>query len=324
MASADAEEPQKLLISYGSMRLLQCSVTSSRVADRGLLGVGRFRAYRQCAELVGVWNMKWSIWIVGTLMIIPCSRSEAQGFFEGTGVDGGFASGLGGGLGALGAHKAVERALKAKSQAQIQAASNQAGVLSQVVARKKQTGSTVEILTAMKDLADFREKEFGAGDKEAGDVMLQAGILAKKESRRGDAETYLRRALSNCGRRKGSGCEESLPILSELIDTLVKLDKLKDAASFSKLAFAIEQKASPNNPQLQQKRLDVAELCIKCGDYAGAEPLLKNAMEVEQTSPGSERLPVITASYKTVLQQLGKAGDTPAPQASADDNEQSE
>lgn len=238
----------------------------------------------------------------------------------------GFGAGLGGGLGAVGAHKAIEKVIKNsnwKTPAQRRAVEHRSGVLSQQVEQARNTGNTEDILRAMQNLADYREREISGGDKHAFDMLLQAGELSAKYQKWAQAEAYYRRALANCARRKGPGAEESVPVLNGLVNALIKQDKSKDAANFSKQALAILQKSAPDDPQNQQRRIDTAQLCIQSGDLSSAESLLKTAIAAEEKAPTtSDRLATMTATYKSVLEKLGQPADAMQPSQSKESEEE--
>lgn len=117
---------------------------------------------------------------------------------------------------------------------------------------------------------------------------MNAGCTLETKKHWAEAEDYFKYVLKVIARRDGPGSIKSLPALEHLVIVTKNQSKLNDAISYQKTVLAFKKAAEiPNLGSVVKAQNDLASLLEQKFDYVGAEKLLKESIELCNSSPSA-------------------------------------
>ncbi len=130
-----------------------------------------------------------------------------------------------------------------------------------------------------------------------------------------NAEKSFKYVLQMVAKRDGPGSNKGMPALQHLVAVSKAQNKLDDAIGFQKTVLAFTKAAAKVNPAaVINENLTLSNLYVQHGDYASAEPLLKDTVTLceEHSSLSTRQIKKVRASYVEVLRGLHKDSEADA------------
>jgi len=172
--------------------------------------------------------------------------------------------------------------------------------------------------------AVVRAEESALTQTRAIEQYMQLGCQYEAKKQWENAEKSFMCVLQFIARRDGPGSEKSVPALKHLVTVTKAQDKLADAISYQKTVVAFTKAARvPDYQTLVDQQVNLSNLFIQRQDYAGAEPVLREAVTVydaHPSLPGKQRR-ATRASYAKLLRKLHKDSEAEAIEAADTDVE---
>lgn len=150
---------------------------------------------------------------------------------------------------------------------------------------------------------------------------MKLGYQLEAQKRWAEAERSFRYALQVISRRDGPGSFKSVPTLEHLSKVSKEEKKLDQAISFQQTALLLTKAQSiPNQNSVLNSQLNLGNLYIQKQDYARAEPVLKDSVDMYKAQPSllCQKRRATFNSYAKVLRQLHKDADAKAIEAEAE------
>jgi len=139
---------------------------------------------------------------------------------------------------------------------------------------------------------------------------MKVGCEQETKKKWAAAEESFRYVLTVIARRDGPGSSKGLPALEHLVSVAKAQDKIEDAISYQKTVIAFEKSApSQNVSAIVKAQNNLSNLFVTRGDYASAEPFLRDSVAIcntHRSSLSSSQRHNTVISYSKVLRKLKK------------------
>lgn len=148
-------------------------------------------------------------------------------------------------------------------------------------------------------------------------ISLGIGFEAKKQWV--NAEDAFTSALKWICQRDGTGSQASVPALQHLAKVSKAQNKIDQAIGYQKTVVAFAKRARTPDPKaLVGADRDLSDMYVQKGDYADAEPILREAVAIMDKTPSvppEEQIATLKV-YGRVLRELNKTSEADAVDAS--------
>jgi len=176
--------------------------------------------------------------------------------------------------------------------------------LQRLAMAQDKNGRFTDALKTFEQAIAFREKRYGAGHLEIGNLLSEVGRICRVRGFHSQAQVYLKVALQIHEAQRGADSSEALGDVRELAGVLEDMGDLDGATALYERILGL-QPGSKNLEEVAWMQYSLACLAIGWGGYDRARELLTECIAVlEQT--GGSRLAVAYESLAHVEEQEGR------------------
>ena len=170
-----------------------------------------------------------------------------------------------------------------------------------------QTGRFSDALKTFEQAVSLREKRYGAGHVETGNLLAEVGRICRARGFHDQAQGYLKRALRIHEGQFGEDSVEALDDVQQLAGTLEDLGDLDGAAAQYErtLGLKLRQLGRGNLEEVAEMQYSLACLHIGWGHYSRARELLTECIGTFKHAGGS-RLAMAYESLAHVEEREGR------------------
>lgn len=170
-----------------------------------------------------------------------------------------------------------------------------------------QTGRFSDALKTFEQAVSLREKRYGAGHVETGNLLAEVGRICRARGFHDQAQGYLKRALRIHEEQFGEDSVEALDDVQQLAGTLEDLGDLDGAAAQYErtLGLKLRQLGRGNLEEVAEMQYSLACLHIGWGHYSRARELLTACVGTFKHAGGS-RLAMAYESLAHVEEREGR------------------
>jgi tetratricopeptide (TPR) repeat protein len=172
---------------------------------------------------------------------------------------------------------------------------------------KRKAGDFAAAALLYRRAAENRQQYFGKYDATALDAYRTAGSLQTMAKDYAGAEKSYRAALAISSLNHGLGSFESIPTLTSLAGSLKMQNRTGEAIGILRQVLVLqERQAGLDSDLAAATRSEVADMCLKVGDYNNGEALFKQTAEIAESKGQTDKCITALQSYANVLQQTLK------------------
>jgi tetratricopeptide (TPR) repeat protein len=179
--------------------------------------------------------------------------------------------------------------------------------LRRLATAQDRTGRFPDALKTFEQAVSLREKHYGAGHVETGNLLAEVGRICRARGFHDQAQGYLKRALRIHEEQFGEDSVEALDDVQQLAGTLEDLGDLDGAAAQYErtLGLKLRQLGRGNLEEVAEMQYSLACLHIGWGHYSRARELLMECVGTFKRAGGS-RLAMAYESLAHVEEREGR------------------
>jgi tetratricopeptide (TPR) repeat protein len=159
----------------------------------------------------------------------------------------------------------------------------------------------------LQQVLQIKQKTVGADHPSLEPTLRELGTVYSVNGQFAEAEGYFKRAEVII--EKSPGLQHNLvPVLNDMASMYKSKGNLPEAEAHYKRILELDEKSlSPKDPTLASDLNNLASVMMSLSNYAGAEPLLKRAVDIQKSNRKSPKeLPIVMESYANCLRKLYK------------------